>query len=312
MASILSTTTHKILEVLLANPLKEYKEIELIQTARSGKGAAAEHIKTLIKEGVLSEKRVGRTKILSLRWGSPTLFFFRNALYLQKLKRLAKPTLAAVLLFKEEVQAVASVVILFGSTAAGTASVESDLDILLVSKQSPVIESARKKTEGLFGQRLNLHLYSEEAFMSQITKDSFLQQALLQGVILSGYDFAIKIFPILAKTEKKDRQRLDYFKERISAARRNYQQKDAGAAKEIFNQLQEQLIYYILTIHGIGYESKKNAAIAIQPLPEGKLLKDIRILPFNKKIDKLEALIQEILIRIILEDEGYEPYTGNT
>ncbi|MBI2669204.1 nucleotidyltransferase domain-containing protein [Candidatus Woesearchaeota archaeon] len=303
MTKLLSLTASKLLRVLLENPLKEFKEIELINTAKIGKGAGAEHIKTLIGEGIVLEQRVGKARIVSLNLKSLLFFFLKNMLDRQKVNLLSKSRLAAVSMFKREVQQHTSLLILFGSTIAGTATAHSDIDILVISKSHSIIHAARTKTEGAFGERLNLHVYRLQDIRSKITDDPFLRNVLLQGVILMGYDAATNLFHLLAKNERKNFQRIDYFKERIAAAKRNYVRKDYGAAQEIISHLQEQLIFYILADQKIPYQSKKDAVQAIQKLPEGELLSKVKRASLNEKIDKLEEFIREMLIRITLEEE---------
>jgi len=309
MNLLLSSTASKILQVLLENPFKKFKEIELVNTAKIGKGAGAERIKALFEEGIVLEQRVGKAKVISLNLRSPAFFFIKNIFDQQKVKRLSALRLAAILFFSQKVQPPASLLILFGSTAAGTATTQSDIDLLIAGKNIPVIETARSKTEELFGARLNLHVYALEEIYSKIKEDTFLQNVLLQGVIVKGYDTARDLFLVVAEKEKKNFQRLDYFGERIAAAKRNYAHHDYAATEEIINYLQEQLIFYILTEKKISYQSKKDAAEAIQKLPEGKVFSKVAAL--NEKIDKLGLFLQEIVIRTIIEEE-YGFKTRNT
>lgn len=300
---LFSKTAQKILPVLFENPLHEFKEIELITTAGTGKGAAAALIADLVLEGILLVKRSGKTKMISLSLQNPAVFWLKNIVDQEKIKRLSKTRLAAALYFSRESSA--DLIIVFGSTIAGTATAESDIDLLAVSQDLKAVEKARKEAEELLGQQLNLHLYSREEIINRIGKDVFVRNALIQGAILQGYDLASELYSKLLPKEKKQLERIYYFKERISAAERNYHQRDSLAAQEILSTLQEQLIFYILSEKGIPYQSKKDAAQALIKLPEGKVFKSLVKKPLKEKLEIMNALVQELLTNTIVGEEGY-------
>ncbi len=304
MSAIVSKTARKILPVLLENPLREFKEIELITSAGTGKGSAAALINTLTKEGLLRERRAGKTKLISLSLVNPAVFWIKNLLDYDKLKHFSRIRLATALYFAMESSA--SLVILFGSTVAGTASKESDIDLLIVSQELKAVEKARKEAGELFNQRLNLHIYSRKEIADKIRDDSFIRNALITGVILQGHDLAKSLYSGMAEKKKKSLGRLHYFRERIAAAERNYRQDDHTAAQEILSTLQEQLIFYLLSEKGISYSSKKDAARAILKLPEGNIFKTLEKKPLKKKISILGILLEKKLINALLETVGYE------
>ncbi len=289
----LTKTAQKVFQVLIDAPLKEFKEIELINAAKTGKGATGKLIDNLIEDKILKARRAGKTKLVSLHLANPTVFSLKNLFALEKLRRLPKQRLAEVLLFNKEVRQSTSLLILFGSIAAGTAASASDIDLLVVSQQIPKVELARKKVEESLGMRLNLHLYDEPEIRNKLQKDSFLQNVLFQGIVLSGYDLAFELYCSL-KEDKLNLDRIFYFQERVRAARRNYLQKDYASAKEIINHLKEQLIFYLLSDLKVPYESKKDAAQKIKKLPEAKKL--FRKVQLKEKIDILEAFVQQTLI----------------
>ncbi len=302
----LTKTAQKIFQVLVDAPLKEFKEIELINAAKTGKGATGKLIDNLIEDNILKSRRAGKTKLISLHLTNPTVFSLKNLFALEKLRHLPKPRLAAVLLFNKEVQSATSLLILFGSTTAGTATSTSDIDLLVVSQHIPKVELARKKVEESLGIRLNLHLYDKSEIRNEFNNDPFLQNALFRGVILSGYDLALELYRSWEKDEL-NLARIFYFQERIRAARRNYLQKDNEGASEIIAQLQEQLIFYFLSYHHIPYESKKDAAEQIKKLPEAKKL--FQKVQLKEKIDILDVFVQNILINQLIREEkdGFAP-----
>jgi len=309
MAHLLSSTVQKLMKILLDNPGQEFKEIELIRAAGTGKGAAGTLLTALAQEGFLSIRRVGRSKVISLSLSSPEAFFLKQTMDREKLQRLPKPRLAAVLLFVEKISEEAALVVLFGSTIAGTATPGSDIDFLIISSQPSALASVQKKIEELLGEKLNLHLYQEQEAVSAIKTDSLLLNALKQGIILHGYDVAQKLYSKMESRTRTPLDRILYFKERLAAAQRNYLHQDYASAEEIVKQLQEQLIFYLLTQQGLAYRSRKDALEKIKGLPEGKIIMATGGL--KGKIDKLGALIRSVLINTIIGAKNDGLASGN-
>lgn len=304
MIKLGSKTAIKILKILLENPLQEFKEFELIKKAKVGKGSAGKFIDNSIKENLFLEKRIGKTKLISLNLFNSQIFLLKNLFDQEKLFKLSKSKLSSIFLFKNEVENNSSMIIIFGSTIAGTATKKSDIDLLIVSDNLDRIEEARKKYEELFGERFNLHSYDEREIIKNINSDKFIQNALIKGVIVNGYDFGNKLFRDL-REKKNIEDRLFYFHDRIRAALRNYLNKDYASTKEILNKLQEQVIFYLLTERNIPYSSKKDAYEAIKKMPEGKTIQRINKVQLKQKINLMENLISQILQDNILESEGY-------
>lgn len=78
MAPLGTKTALKILKALLDDPLREFKEIELIKKAKTGKGSASTLINGLVKESILLEKRAGKTKLITLNLKSRDVFLLKN------------------------------------------------------------------------------------------------------------------------------------------------------------------------------------------------------------------------------------------
>ncbi|MEK6951012.1 MAG: nucleotidyltransferase domain-containing protein [Nanoarchaeota archaeon] len=305
MTTLLSLLAYKIINVLRNHPQQKFKEIELIQAARTGKGAAGLLINKLVQEGILQEQRVGRAKMISWHLSNPSAFFLKNLLDQEKMQQLPPQKLAAMLLFQREANPSLKLMVVFGSTTAGTTTPQSDIDLLIVSDNLPLLEKARQQAEEYTDERLNLHIYNETEFKEKVKIESFVQNALFQGIILKGYDFVQEIYLQLNAKNKELFTRLDYFKERLAAARRNYSSKDRESAQEIISRLLEQLVFYLLTSKVMAYQSKKDALKAIKKTPEGRVLMSITKSPLKEKIDKLDQLIKEITIKTIREERGY-------
>jgi predicted nucleotidyltransferase len=294
-------TAIKILKILFENPLQEFKEIELVREAKVGKGSASTTINNLVKEGILVEKRIGKAKLLSLKVHSTKTYLIKTLLDQEKLSRMQVSKLASVLYFKNEVGAKTELVVLFGSTIAGTSTEDSDVDLLIVGKD---FKEERKKVEELFGERFNIHSYTKGDLEDKRMSDNFIQNAILNGVVLKGYDLGKVLFSGLR--EKEERDRLIFFRDRIKSSLRNYLQKDYKTSQEIVERTVEQIVPYILSKKSINYSSKKDSEKQMEKIPEGRIIKKIKSSQLKEKINILEDFIKDMICDVVLKNEGYK------
>ncbi len=307
METLGSKTALKLIRVLLDEPLHEFKESELITKAKTGKGSASNCIKKLAKQNFLTEKKTGKTRLYSLNLQSNAFYFTKNLLDTEKVRAFPETKKAATLLFKERAKDKADLLIVFGSTAAGTAKKESDIDILVVSNQPKRIQKPRSEVEGIFGEQLNLHPYTPEQIQEEIT-DPFIQNILLKGIILHGHDTAKELISNIQKRKtqgRKDIERLLWINSKVHAALWNYHQKDYETAKEAFDRTMEQLLFYLLSEQEIHYSSKADAKEAADKLKEANTIRKINKAPLQEKLELCEKLITDKIQQTVAEEEGY-------
>lgn len=198
---------------------------------------------------------------------------------------------------------------LFGSCIDETATEKSDIDILVVSSALDRIDKERKKVEELFGERLNLHYCTKEEIMGKMKVDPFIRNALVKGVMLSGYDLGIELFSSLGSERTgvgvEDLRRLLFFVERIKSSLRNYLKNDYETAEEIVQKTIEQLVFYLLSEKGITYTSKKDSQKLIKRFPEAKVIRKINGSSLKEKITVSGKFVMYLLANKILEEEGY-------
>ena len=303
MKIIGNKTAVRLLKALFENPLHEFKEIDLIKKADTGKGSAISAINCFLEEHILIERKIGKARIVNLNMKNRQAFLLKNLFDGEKLFNIEKNKLACLLLFKNKVHKDSNLIVVFGSSVVGNANENSDIDILIVGDNLDKINKARKEVEEVFGERVNIHLYDGEKIHFEIRKDVFLQNSFLRGIIVHGYDLGYKLFSSFSV--EIEFHRLFFLYERINAARRNYFDKDYKTSREVLEKTLEQLIFFILSYKKIGYESKRDAIQSILNLPEGKIFKKINSVQLKEKISLTEELILNILKKEILEEEGY-------
>ncbi len=239
MEIIFNKTALKLLSIVFENPLQEFKEIELINKANTGKGASSVIINKLAEEKIISIKRKGKLKIITLNF-NPNTFLLKRIMDQTKLHTLNKSKLTSIYFLKDKLEDHTELIILFGSTIDKTDTTRSDIDILLAGNPNKINE-IRKITEELFGERFNLHIYKKDELMNKINEDTFIKNVLLKGVVIYGYTLASQLFIKINKNEI-NLERLIFFKERIKAISRNYENKDYKTAKDILEKTLEQII----------------------------------------------------------------------
>ncbi len=301
MAFLESKTSTRILSCLFNETIREFKESELISLAGTGKGSASKLIDNLAKEGLLNLRRVGKTKLISINLRNSQSFLLKMLFDHDKLKNLSKQQLSLVLFFKSEAKDYLDLMIVFGSTISGKAKESSDIDLLIVTKDIKEIELIRRKTEDLFNQRINLHIYDKLELFQKVKNESLISNALLKGIVLFGYDFAQSLLSSLK--EKNNIENLLLFNERVKAAVRNISHKDYSAAEAIIKQLLDQIVFSLADEKGLSYSNRRDVYEAIRNISEYKIIQKINKVSLKHKIKFIEDLVLGMLIDKILKNE---------
>lgn len=289
-----SRTAIRILNVLFDNPSSEFKEISLIKSANTGKGSASAFVNKLAKEKFVICKRVGKTKMIRLNLLNEPALLLKFSFGNKKLERLPKEVLASIRLLREKIKDEIRLMIVFGSYIAGTATENSDIDLLIVAKDSKKINDSKKEVEEIFGKKINLHIFDEHEAFKQ---NDFFRNTLLRGVIAYGYDLAVYL---LKDSRKEPLEKIEYLLKRHKSALRNYINKDYDSASAIIENILEQLVFLLLSRENIGYISKKDAADSLKKLPEGKAIENIKKMSIKQKIEGLGSLLVSVYADYIL------------
>ncbi len=290
-----SKTAIKILNVLFNNPSKEFKEVSLIKSANTGKGSASDLINKLIKEKFVLSKRIGKTKIIKLNPSNESALLLKFSFDNKRLQKLPKDIIASIELLRDKVKDNISLMVVFGSYAAGTATEKSDIDILVATKNAKKINEKKKGIEELFGKKINLHIFNKKEIFKQ--EDYFIRNILLKGIVIYGYDLAIYL---LKDYKKEYLERIEYLLSRCKSALKNYMNKDYEAANYIIENMIEQLVFLILSEKNIEFISKKDAMDSIKKEAEGKIIENIKKMNVKQKLEQLEKFLIEIYINHIL------------
>ena len=135
----------KILEVFAKKPFAEYTRKEIKKESKEkSNNALALAINSLKKEGVLIEKKIGKSGILTLNLYNDVTFYY---LALCNNYRILEPAAFSLEILKKEVSEETPFfsIAIFGSYAVGEQKKDSDLDIAIFIEN----EDHKKKIESL-------------------------------------------------------------------------------------------------------------------------------------------------------------------
>ncbi|MCS4541424.1 MAG: nucleotidyltransferase domain-containing protein [Euryarchaeota archaeon] len=302
MEKIIGTKTAiRILSLLLKNPQKEYKEIELIRGSNVGKGAGADAINKLSSLGILKIKRVGKTKIVSLNILNPITFSLRQLFDQHKFISLPENKVSAISLFREFVYNQPKAIVLFGSLAAGTYDEKSDIDLLVITDDEKEINRAKKEISELTDEKINIHFLKPSDVKMEFKENELIRKALMNGILIHGGDYVREIMK-----QHEDLKELKFLKERINAAWRNYTNKDYESAREILSTVSEDLAFFACKLEGLEAQSRKDAMSKIKKLSEYKILSNTNRLKTEKLLEIIEGLYMKLFNKIIQKGEGIE------
>ncbi len=294
-----SKTAIKLLRELFKEPRYEFKEIELIKRSKTGKGSANNIINKLVKENILIEKRAGRTKIIYLNSKSEIVFTLRCMFNKEKVSNMDRTKQASLYLFRDLIANNCELMIVFGSTIAGTSTEKSDIDVLIVASNLEEINKKRREVEELFGEKFNLHIYKKNEMQKNIERDQFILNSFLNGAIIHGFDLGRKLFANIKNEGLLER--LFFLNNRLKSALNNYKNNDEASAKEIVDKTLEQLVFLLLSEKNISYSSKVDAKKSIESLPEGRIMQKISQVHLKEKIILSEKLVLDIIKEVILK-----------
>jgi predicted nucleotidyltransferase len=148
---LLGKTRSAVLREMFLNPDRRLSFNELVRRVRTGDGAVARELKTLISAGLIAEEREGNQRFLAARRDSPVF---------AELKSFITKTSGSPFILREALSDLAeqiAVAFIFGSVAQGRERADSDLDVFVIGTAgySEVAEKLRA-TEERLGRRVQV------------------------------------------------------------------------------------------------------------------------------------------------------------
>ncbi len=182
-----STSKIKILRLFFEYPHRSFSTQDIFKDARVGVGYGLHCLKQLTAEGILRKRRL-RRKTLYVLDKENKLYPLLNTLFEQERQAFPRISYTQRAILAEIIEKLqGNTLILFGSIAAGTATAESDIDLLVVGNDP---EKASKKLR-MIGKLNKIEIHGialkDKELEEMITKKSPLIKSIArEKILLSG------------------------------------------------------------------------------------------------------------------------------
>jgi predicted nucleotidyltransferase len=173
--ALFGTTQQRVLGLLFGHPDRSFFANELIARTGSGSGAVQRELARLCQSGLVTSRNVGRQRHYQANVASPIYEELHSIVI--KTVGAAEPLRAALLSLAGRI----SVALLYGSVAKGTATADSDVDLLVVANDLTLEElySALSEAEQRLSRKIHPTVYTEHEFEKRLrARNSFLTRML--------------------------------------------------------------------------------------------------------------------------------------
>lgn len=167
----------ELLQVFLLNPESSFYLRELERKLGTSPGVLARELKAFSEEGFL--KKTSRGKLVFYQVNREHPLF-------GELKGIIDKTAGIPVQLKEGLRGVKEVreAYLYGSFAKGEMQAHSDIDLLLVGKETPAVEKLLKRLEHALGRTMNATTYAADEFeRKKKDKSDFLYEVMKSPII---------------------------------------------------------------------------------------------------------------------------------
>ncbi len=190
--SVFSKGKEKILGCFYKNKTKELYFSEILRETKLTQNTTLRHLEVLKKENlILSTKKIGNTyyKINPKNIQIYSLFSYFDYKKFNELPNVRKRAISE---FLDKVEEKPLISLIFGSTAKGTFSKESDIDLLLIyNKKGEQQEKLKREIEAITGNKIQTFIIDYGYFKEQLLReeDKVLLSAIKTGFVMTGHYF---------------------------------------------------------------------------------------------------------------------------
>jgi predicted nucleotidyltransferase len=175
----------KIVDLLARNPERKFTINEIAKSLNEYYFNVHRTISKLIKDNVIIKEKVGKSYLCSINLRNEKSFALIQLSEIERKNNFYNSNKEIKVILEDLVETLKSVnpvsIVLFGSYAKGSASRESDIDILLISKTKPRMGKIAREMYAKYGKEINLIAISPNDFKKQKDK------ALIKEIIENHY-----------------------------------------------------------------------------------------------------------------------------
>lgn len=167
---VTETNSQKILYLLSEHFGQEYYGAQIAKALSISEGSVSEVIRTLVKEGLVIAKPLGRMIIYSVNTSNPAV---------KQFKALNNVLLTSKLI--AGITKISSKIILFGSFANGTNTPESDIDIFIATNHK---QKVRELLAKITKHKLQPIIMDSGEYLALRANDTLFYDEINKGIVL--------------------------------------------------------------------------------------------------------------------------------
>lgn len=182
--ALFTSTRQKVLGLLFGQPERSFFVTQIMELAKSGRGAVQRELRGLESAGLVSVEMHGNQKHYQANSDSP--LFDEICSIVRKTVGLEEPLKAAI----ESLAGKIRFALVYGSVAKRMDTSASDVDLLIVADELTLedVYAALSPAEQLLDRKINPTLYTSEEFDRRRARSNSFLKRVLNGpvIILSG------------------------------------------------------------------------------------------------------------------------------
>lgn len=182
--ALFTSTQQKVLGLLFGQPARSFFVTQIMELAKSGRGAVQRELQRLESAGLVSVQMHGNQK--HYRANSESPLFEELCGIVRKTVGLEDPLRSAVESLPQSVH----VALIYGSVAKGADTSASDIDVLIVADNLTLedIYAALSPAEQLLDRKINPTLYTSEEFNQRRARGNSFLKRVMDGpvIVISG------------------------------------------------------------------------------------------------------------------------------
>ena len=182
----------KIVDLLARNTERKLTINEIAKSLKEYYSFVHRIVNKLIKDSVVTKEKAGKSYLCSINLYNEKTIILVNLSKIEKKNDLYNSNKELKIILEDFVKSAESLItpisiVLFGSYAKGTATKESDIDILLISKTKVGIDKITKEIYAKYGKEINPVIMTSEDFKRQKDK-SLIKEIIKDHYVLYGVE----------------------------------------------------------------------------------------------------------------------------
>ena len=173
LVKLMDAIEMRILSTLAREPDREFYQREIARLAGISVGGTSQRLRGIVKNGLVHARKSGRMIFYRFNLNDPVARQFKILLSVNRIHDLVR-----------DLAPHSRRVVLFGSCAAGTDVLDSDIDLLVVSQEAKKVRRIVGAHEDSIGRRISPVVVSANQFRQLRLKDRALYDRINSGLTL--------------------------------------------------------------------------------------------------------------------------------